>query len=175
MYQGRQGYGAKRSAPPGGGGRSHPPGRPFSNVPHNTEVLVETNQNKLLLLADTNASSMSDYVQCKVDIQNAGYRRIEDEAANGECTREWKVFESTLESKEKFLKTRLPWRIIKKWANENGKDIAYDGASTAYFPSASSAPGDGEEYRVQVKKDCEQNDPDADRYADIPCVAFTRR
>lgn len=155
------GYGGGR----GGGGRSSH--RPFSNSQQGnpTEMKVLTNQNKLVLSSNGEALDKSDYVQYRVSMKNAGWKRVTDEVTGEKLPSKWEVRESTAESMMKFLKTPYPWRVMKKWQGEHNFEVAYDGAEKAYFPSAATAPDINTEFRVSVKKDCEEDDPDAERIA----------
>eukprot|EP00571_Detonula_confervacea_P016014 CAMPEP_0172307988 /NCGR_PEP_ID=MMETSP1058-20130122/8723_1 /TAXON_ID=83371 /ORGANISM="Detonula confervacea, Strain CCMP 353" /LENGTH=1152 /DNA_ID=CAMNT_0013020311 /DNA_START=101 /DNA_END=3559 /DNA_ORIENTATION=- len=153
----------KRPAPNGGGGRTHPPSQRFNNEQRSTELKVLTNQNRLLPMQ---TSDTSDYKQYGVTIKNAFWKRIKDETTGEETSREFEVREITDEDMEKFARKPMAWRIMKKLAEENKVDVAYNGNNMAYSPSATSGPEVGEEYRVKVKRDCEENDPDSERVRD---------
>ena len=179
---GRGGGGRGRDDRRGGRGR----GRGFNNVPAPTELLVRTNECRLgFTLTQNPAGDDSGYIQCKVTFKNAWKQKqkirneetgedVLDEQGRptfvldeqGKPRLEFKVDErnETDERQEKrFMKTPLPWRIIKKWAGQEGKEIGYDGGDKAYFPPE-FAPEDDRVYQVQVKKDCEEDDADAARY-----------
>ena len=155
----------KRPYSDGGGGKypsqqfKRGGGGSFNSQP--TELKVLTNQNRLLLSLD-GSSDRSDFMQYEVSIKNARWKKIKDETT-GEERREFEARESTPEAMMKLLKTPLPWRVMKKWVEEHKIEVAYDGAEKAYFPSAASGPVDGREYYVKVKRDCEEDDPDAER------------
>ncbi|KAL7551535.1 hypothetical protein ACHAWF_014721 [Thalassiosira exigua] len=130
------------------------------------EPLVLTNQNRLRLTSN-DLSDLSDYVLCDVKIENAYFRKVKDEVTGERAGEEtFVVRESTEDSKERFFKTRRPWRVMKSWANEFEFEVAYDGRKKAYFPSAASSPEYGRQYRVKIKRDCEGDDIDAEYVGD---------
>lgn len=168
MYNRGNSHHAKRPYGGGGRGRNPPPQRGFNNAQQPTEVQVLTNQNRLLPL---NTPDGSDYIQYKVTIKNAFYKRIKDETTGefvkdektGEEKRVFETREITDTDMEKFAKKPFPWRIVNKLAaQEPTIHIAYDGDSKAYSPSAASGPEEGKEYHVKVKRDCEEDDANAD-------------
>jgi hypothetical protein len=144
----------------GGSGRQQSPSQPFHNSPQPTEVQVVTNQYKLLPIS---TADTSDYCQYEVVIKNGYYAKVKDETT-GEESRVFRTRDIQSSDMEKVAKTGMPWRIMKKLVEEYKLEVAYDGNRKAYAPSAALGPEVKREYKVKVKKDCEEDDPDAPRY-----------
>ncbi len=163
MY--RSSYPSKRPYEGGGsgfGGRHQFPSQPFHNSQQLTEVQVLTNQYKLSPIRSP-ADTTSDYCQFDVTIKNGYYAKIKDETS-GEESRVFQIREIKPADLEKVVKTCMPWRIMKKLVEEYKLEVAYDGNRKAYAPSAALGPEAEKEYKVKVKKDCEEDDPDSSRY-----------
>ncbi len=160
----RPSYPSKRPYEGGGGygGRQKFLSQPFDNSQQPTEVQVLTNQYKLSPILSP-ADTTSDYCQFDVTIKNGFYAKIKDETS-GEESRVFKTRDIDSDDMEKVVKTCMPWRIMKKLVEEYKLEVAYDGNRKAYAPSAALGPEAGKEYKVKVKKDCEEDDPEASRY-----------
>ena len=116
-------------------------------------------------------------MQCRVTIGGARWATATDaetgkevmDPATGKPLRTHEALEGrTTEGREKFLRTPLPWRVMRRWAQGKGSTLAYDGAEICWFPSAAAAavaiaPEEGSHHFVSVKRDCDEDDPDADR------------
>ena len=97
-----------------------------------------------------------------VKMKNVYYKKIKDEVTGNEI-RSIETKEIIDDHREKFEKKPFPWRIMKKFMYDNNADVlAYDGSHKAYS-RGDSGIDEGREYFVKVKRDCEQDDPDADR------------
>ena len=97
-----------------------------------------------------------------VKMKNVYYKKIKDEVT-GNDIRSIETKEIIDDHREKFEKKPFPWRIMKKFMYDNNVHVlAYDGSHKAYS-RGDSGFNEGREYFVKVKRDCEQDDPDADR------------
>ena len=98
-------------------------------------------------------------------IKNVHRKRITDEVT-GETNVIEELHEIVNDDLEKFAKKPYAWRIMKKFVRENGIDaLAYDGNAKAYCrESVKEKLEMGREYKVTVKRDCEEDDPDAQLY-----------
>lgn len=157
----------------GGGGRQQFPSQPFHNSHQPTEVQVLTNQYKLSPIGSP--ADTSDYCQYDVTIKNGYYAKIKDETT-GEESRVFETRDISAPDMEKVAKTCMPWRIIKKLVEEYKVEVAYDGNRKAYAPSAALGPAVGRVYQVKVKRDCEEDDPDAQRFVEreiFSCLRYS--
>ena len=108
-----------------------------------------------------------------VKMKNVYYKKIKDEVTGNEI-RSIETKEIIDDHREKFEKKPFPWRIMKKFMNDNNVDVlAYDGSHKAYS-RGDSGIDEGREYFVKVKRDCEQDDPDADRCV-LLCLMLNSR
>jgi hypothetical protein len=138
-----------------------------------TEVQVLTNRWRLTPIPPSFSqdNESSDYIQYRVTIKNGWYKRIISN--EGTTTAGEEENQRVFESKEISIKdmdrmstnSAMPWRIMKKLVlvDQPNLEVAYDGNQKAYSPSAAMGPVDGQEYRVKVKRDCDDDDPDSDR------------
>lgn len=150
-------------------------GRGFGDSRQPTEAKVITNRWRLTPILPTSQNDeTSDYIQYRVTIKNGWYKRIfsnEGTTTAGEEA-EQRVFQSkeiSIKDMERMATTSvMPWRIMKKLVlvDEQNLEVAYDGNQKAYSPSAVGGPVVGQEYRVKVKRDCDNGDPDSDRVKD---------
>ena len=105
--------------------------------------------------------------------ENVYYKKIKDEVTGNEI-RSIETKEIIDDHREKFEKKPFPWRIMKKFMYDNNVDVlAYDGSHKAYS-RGDSGFNEGREYFVKVKRDCEQDDPDADRCV-LLCLMLNSR
>ena len=169
----RSSYPSKRPYEGGsGGGRQQFPSQPFQNSQQPTEVQVLTNHYKLSpsrnysppppAASQGDTTSSAHYCQYDVTIKNGYYAKIKDETT-GEESRVFQTREIDSFDMKKVTNTCIPWRIMKKVVEEFNLEVAYDGHRKAYAPSVELGPEAGREYKVQVKRDCEEDDPDAPR------------
>jgi hypothetical protein len=158
-----------------GGGRGFG-GRGFGALPQRADVAqvvqVLINRWRLEPPSSPQDNESSDYIQYRVTIKNGWYKRIVSN--EGTTTAGGEEVQRVFESKEISIKdmdrmataSAMPWRIMKKLdLDEPNIEVAYDGNQKAYSPSG-WVPVDGQEYRVKVKRDCENDDPDSDRVKD---------
>lgn len=169
----RSSYPSKRPYEGGsGGGRQQFPSQPFKNSQQPTEVQVLTNHYKLSpsrnysppppAASQGDTASSAHYCQYDVTIKNGYFAKIKDETT-GEESRVFQTREIDSFDMKKVANTCIPWRIMKKVVEEFHVEVAYDGHRKAYAPSVALGPEAGREYKVQVKRDCEEDDPDAPR------------
>jgi len=162
-----------------GGGRGFG-GRGFGALPQRTDVaqFVQVLINRWRLEPSSpQDNESSDYIQYRVTIKNGWYKRIASNEGTT-TTAGGEEVQRVFESKEISIKDMdrmatasaipsMPWRIMKKLVlDEPYIEVAYDGNQKAYSPSDAVGPVDGQEYRVKVKRDCENDDPDSDRVKD---------
>lgn len=181
----RRGHGGDERRGQGGGRgfgalpQHHGGGRGFGALPQRAdEVQVITNRWRLTPIPPSSPhdNESSDYIQYRVTIKNGWYKRIVSN--EGTTTAGGEEVQRVFESKEISIKdmdrmatasataSAMPWRIMKKLdLDEPNIEVAYDGNQKAYSPSG-WVPVDGQEYRVKVKRDCENDDPDSDRVKD---------
>ena len=165
---GRGGYGGGggRGGYGGAGGRGG--GRfPANNAPQKTEERVITNRWKL---SPCSTDNNSDYMQYRVIIKNGWWKRVKDEATGDEMPRIFESREIAKKDMEKIAKSAALWKIMKKLVHENNFELAYDGNQKAYSTCANNGPVDGREYQVKVKRDCEDDDTDAERFVFISVI-----
>jgi hypothetical protein len=149
-------------------------GRGLSALPQQrTEARVITNRWRLTPTPPSSSqdNESSGYIQYRVTIKNGWYKRIISNEGTTTAGEEEK--QRVFESKEISIKdmdrmstnSAMPWRIMKKLVlvDQPNLEVAYDGNQKAYSPSAAMGPVDGQEYRVKVKRDCNDDDPDSDR------------
>lgn len=98
-----------------------------------------------------------------VKIKNVHRKKVTDEAS-GETNIVEEFHEIVNDDLEKFAKKPYAWRIMKKFVRDSGIELAYDGNAKAYSrQSVREKLEAGKDYTVTVKRDCEEDDPDADR------------
>lgn len=105
-------------------------------MPKPTYVDVITNEHELILDGATNGP---DFIQCKVSFKNVHKVRDKDTKEvlkNEEGEDMVEAVEVT--DQAKFAKTPLPWRIIKKWAEQETTKIAFDGNEICLFSVSAS-------------------------------------
>ena len=97
-------------------------------------------------------------------IKNVHRKKVTDEVS-GETNIVEEFHEIVNDDLEKFAKKPYAWRIMKKFVRDSGIDaLAYDGNAKAYSrQSVREKLEAGKDYTVTVKRDCEEDDPDADR------------
>ena len=98
-------------------------------------------------------------------IKNVHRKKVTDEAS-GETNIVEEFHEIVNDDLEKFAKKPYAWRIMKKFVRDSGIELAYDGNAKAYSRrSVREKLEAGKDYTVTVKRDCKEDDPDADRLA----------
>ncbi|KAL7521041.1 hypothetical protein ACHAWX_005735 [Stephanocyclus meneghinianus] len=163
---GRGRFGGRGGAGGGGGGRGGGP-RP-------TECNVVMNYNKLDVLDPSKHVDLSVY---KVTIKTARYVPHVNEAGEkvrdpgtGKCVMVFTARDTSVcedpKFKKRFFASEKPWRILKKLIKDRQVDdpsfvLDYDGCEMAIAPATCGLPDKANEFRVCIKQDCEEDNPDA--------------